>query len=106
MGGQLPPALVSITQERIWPLSHPLLRTEKLLLALCVFFGAALLHRPPFCQELGQYLAPCFHGEQRDEFLDEQNRAALVTERKNLSVKLPECFEAFDAPGTEGVPVG
>lgn len=70
------------------------------------FLRACVAPSPSVRQELDQYLALGFHTEQRNEFLDEQDRAAFVSECEDLAVELAECLEAFAAPGTEGLAVG
>src|SRR5437899_457000 len=68
--------------------------------------GTARLHCLPFRQELHQYLAPGGIGKQRDEFLDEQNRAAFISEYEDLAVQLPECLYAFHAARAKRLAVG
>src|SRR5437762_354364 len=80
------------TQEMICALSDRLLRSEQFLFALRVFCGTARLHRLPFRQELGQYLASRLHRKQRNESLDEEDRAAFISEHEDLAVQLPKCL--------------
>jgi hypothetical protein len=70
------------------------LRSSSLRLAFSSGLRDSIASVPPRIPSIS---CACAVGKQWDEFLDEQNRAAFVSEREDLPVELAKCFEAFYA---------